>query len=182
MRRREPRQDGVGLDEDVRGHARLAGENRGGRGVALVPAGETGHDDAGVDRNHRRVCSIVALTCSSVRGRQIALRARQPGRRHGAPRTWAPTRARSRSALALADLDHPPLLEAKTHAQRLRDDDPAGRIDGRSHVIIVPLRLTRARRHRENALLQGRARRSRSARTATVSHTRPPGRPRARLA
>ena len=43
-------------------------------------------------------------------------------------------------ALPLPDLNDTAVVEAKTHAQGFRDDNPSGRINGRAHGIVIPPR------------------------------------------
>ena len=66
VRRWQSCEDRIRFDQDVSRNTRLSGEDRGGEAMALVPRREAGYDDTGVNRDHRRVRSIVARTTSSV--------------------------------------------------------------------------------------------------------------------
>lgn len=145
VRRRQPRQDGIGLDQDMSGHTWIASEGGGGRPMRFVPAGEARNDHARVDRDHRRVRSIASLTNSSVSGGSLpsgtatgpAPRRAAPRQRHGQGRWFD-----FDPPIPLPDVDDPPRLEAEASQERFGDDHTPGRVDGSSHVKIMPSFVT----------------------------------------
>ena len=66
--RRQTRQDRIHLEGGVSHKPDPVRKGAIRRLVPLVPGGERRDDDTGVSRDHRRVCSRVALTCSAVSG------------------------------------------------------------------------------------------------------------------
>lgn len=90
----------------------------------------------------------------SLRHRDRASATPRQGHRCGRGFDFDPT-------VPLADLDDPPTLEAEASAERFRDDNATGRINGRSHVTIIPPAVT--------AALQGRCRRHRPSRVYAPS-------------
>lgn len=112
----------------------------GGRPMRFVPAGEARDDHARVDRDHRRVRSIASLTNSSVSGGSLpsgTATGPAPRQRHGQGRWFD-----FDPPIPLPDVDDPPRLEAEASPERFGDDHTPGRVDGSSHVKIMPSFVT----------------------------------------
>ena len=119
MRGRKPRQHRVALQEHVRRQPRVPIEGRQSRSVSIVPRGEGGNDDAGVDRQHqRRTLSKVARTRSSVRG----------GNSRSGTETRRPFRFSSRIGVAAGSISMTP-SRSRISIGRPPDRPRASRID-----------------------------------------------------
>ena len=119
MRGRKPRQHRVALQEHVRRQPRVPIEGRQSRSVSIVPRGEGGNDDAGVDRQHqRRTLSKVARTRSSVRS----------GNSRSGTETRRPFRLSSRIGVAAGSISMAP-SRSRISIGRSPDRPRASRID-----------------------------------------------------
>ena len=119
MRGRKPRQHRVALQEHVRWQPRVPIEGRQRCSVSIVPRGEGGNDDAGVDRQYqRRTLSKVARTRSSVRG----------GNSRSGTETRRPFRFSSRIGVAAGSISMTP-SRSRISTGRPPDRPRASRID-----------------------------------------------------
>jgi hypothetical protein len=136
---RQPGQHGKCLNGAVRRKLDTSRDSVVGNLVLLMPGCEGCNDDARVDYGHRRVLSSVWRTCSAVSVGKLVC-----GNCYGSVATAFEAHFHRdyvdlQMTIPHLEFEHLARLHAKLIAQRLRNDDASGAINGSPHGMSLPL-------------------------------------------